>query len=351
MAYLSKAVNKILFNTCCIILAAGEGKRMNSNAPKVLSEVLFKPMLGWIIDAVHKSEIEDICIVKGFKHEMVQSFLDTLDFKCESVIQKERKGTAHAVMTAESFIKKHSGGDVLILGGDSPFIDKTTILESYKKHKLENNSATIVSSKVDNPFGYGRIVRDTFSGAVLDIVEAYWFKVDDLLLNLFNISNNTSQNEYYLTSIIKLFLEEKLKVAAFNANSAEVVLGANDLDQLENLNKIARDKVINSLIENGVKIPFRDGVIIGSDVFVQKGATIYPNTIILGQSFICSGAKVGPNSQVINSKIGENAVFNSSYCKDSIILEEECVNPFTCQVKGNTSRITLDERMLKKIKG
>ncbi|MBR2579070.1 MAG: NTP transferase domain-containing protein, partial [Clostridia bacterium] len=118
-------------NVCCVILAAGEGKRMKSNEPKVLSSVLFEPMVGWVLNSVVTCGINDICVVTGYKHEKVREYLDTLEHNVESVIQTERKGTAHAVMTATEFLKKHAVGDVLILGGDAPFIDKATITKAY----------------------------------------------------------------------------------------------------------------------------------------------------------------------------------------------------------------------------
>lgn len=325
---------------------------MKSDIPKVLSNVLFKPMLGWVIEAAKKSNINNVCIVKGFKHEQVQEYIDSLDTKCESVIQSERRGTAHAVMMAKEFLVKYSGGDVLILGGDSPFIDNNTIINSYRAHKEQNNSATIVSSELDDPFGYGRIVRDKMSNGVISIAEekdatdeerkireinsgAYWFKVDDLLSKLFEISDNTSQNEYYLTSIVEIFLREGLKVNAFKAESTDVVLGANDTIQLERLNTIAKNRVIDELVNNSVCIPYRDGVIIGNDVIIHRGATILPNTMILGKSVICEGAKIGPNSQVINSKIGKGTIFNSSYCENTVVSEFQNIKPFTCINKGS----------------
>lgn len=244
---------------CCVILAAGEGKRMNSEVPKVLVEVLSKPMLGWIVDSVNRSAIKDMCVVCGFKYEMVQEYLKNFYPNCENAVQDERKGTAHALMTAKSFLERHKGGEVLVLGGDSPFIDEKTILSAYKKHRQQVNSATVISSNVENPFGYGRIVRDENKNKVVAIVEendatadekaikeinsgAYWFKVDDLLLHLFDISNDTANGEYYLTSIIKLFLDKRLRVDAFPAACPEIVLGANTPEQLENLNKIAKLK-------------------------------------------------------------------------------------------------------------
>ena len=118
---------------CAIILAGGEGKRMKSNKPKVLSQVLFQPMLKWVVDAVLKADLENLCVVSGFMHECVENYLDELKEQEEQyhhicfAYQSERKGTAHAVMMADAFLKEHSGGDVLILNGDAPLVDEAVI--------------------------------------------------------------------------------------------------------------------------------------------------------------------------------------------------------------------------------
>ena len=122
---------------CAIILAGGEGKRMKSNKPKVLSQVLFQPMLKWVVDAVLKADLENLCVVSGFMHECVEDYLDELQEQEEQyhhicfAYQSERKGTAHAVMMADAFLKEHSGGDVLILNGDAPLVDEAVIRASY----------------------------------------------------------------------------------------------------------------------------------------------------------------------------------------------------------------------------
>ena len=109
---------------CGIILAAGEGKRMKSNLPKVLSRVLDKPMLKWVIDAARGAGIEALCVVDGFKREEVERYLATLPEAYETAFQAERKGTAHAVMQARGFLERHRDGDVLILNGDAPFLER-----------------------------------------------------------------------------------------------------------------------------------------------------------------------------------------------------------------------------------
>ena len=233
----------------------------------------------------------------------------------------------------------------MVLGGDAPFIDKATITKAYKIHKNSNNSATIISARIDNPTGYGRVIRNHEDYSVEAIVEekdasfnersireinsgAYWFKVEDLLEFLGDITDDTAQNEYYLTSIIKLLMESGHRVDAFETPSSDVALGANDTRQLQNLNEIARNKVIDGLMENGVKIPCRDGIIVGKWVKVGSGTTILPGTILSGNTIIGEDCVIGPNSQIIDSRIGNGGVVNQSYCKNGDVPAEQLVGPF-----------------------
>ncbi len=341
-----------LSNVCCVILAAGDGTRMKSSIPKILSPVLFEPMVGWVINSVMMCNIENICVVTGYKHELVQDYLDSLGYNLENVVQNERLGTAHAVMTAFPFLEKYTGGDVLILGGDAPFIDKATITKAYKIHKNSNNSATIISSKLDNPIGYGRIIRNSSDYNVEAIVEeqdasftqrsireinsgAYWFKVDDLMAHLNKIKKDTFQNEYYLTSVIKLLINNKCRVDAFETSSSDVALGANDTYQLQKLNEIARNKVIDGLMENGVKIACRDGVIIGKWVQIGAGTSILPGTILTGKTVIEKECIIGPGSQITDCQVGDNTTINHSYCKNSIIAENQEIGPFASIINFN----------------
>lgn len=339
-------------NICAVILAAGEGKRMKSDSPKVLSAVLFKPMLKWVIDAANDSGINNICVVTGYKHEIIDNYLLGIDIKCSTALQLERRGSAHAVMMAEKFLKQNSGGDVLILGGDAPFIDKDTIMDSYKLHKNENNSVTVVSANIDNPFGYGRIIRNKDTLKMESIVEekdaddnirkicevnsgAYWFNIDGLLSVIHDISNDNAQSEYYLPDAISLLLSKGLKVNAYVSKNPNTVLGANDCMQLYNLNCIARQEILNKILNQGINIPCTDGVIIGSDVKIDANTTILPGTIISGKSSIGSGCIIGPNTQVINSKIGNEVVLNNVLCVDSVIVDKESIAPFTYVNKRN----------------
>lgn len=244
-------------NKCAVILAGGEGKRMKSDIPKPMNKVLDKPMLRWVIDSVKAAGIDDICVVTGYKTEITEAYLEALPFEVSHVLQSERLGTGHAVMMAKDFLKK-SGGDVVILCGDAPFMDTATIADAYKAHDESGASATVISAMLDDPTGYGRIVRNA-DGTLKSIVEqkeadeeilaikevnsgGYWFDTVDLLSVLDDIKANNSAKEYYLPDTLYLLLQNGRKVGAFTAASPDTVLGANDPAQLEELNNIARAK-------------------------------------------------------------------------------------------------------------
>lgn len=239
---------------CAVILAGGEGKRMKSDRPKVLSEVLHRPMLRWVLDAVREAGITDICVVTGSRKEYVEEYLGTLPFAAETVFQSERLGTGHAVMTALPFLEKHCGERVIVLNGDAPFVDPDTIRAVLQMP--ENIVCTVVSAEVDDPFGYGRIIRESGSSTLSAIIEekeasdavrqikevnsgVYCFSVNTLTEALGKLVPSAKTGEYYLTDTISIFKSDGREVAVYKTNNACSVLGANDPEQLRQLNEIA----------------------------------------------------------------------------------------------------------------
>jgi bifunctional UDP-N-acetylglucosamine pyrophosphorylase/glucosamine-1-phosphate N-acetyltransferase len=336
----------IMENSCAIILAAGEGTRMKSKKPKVLINVLFKPMIKWVIDAVFESDIRDICVVTGFKHKILENYLSNLPFPCEKFFQKERKGTAHAVMTAIDFLKRRKDCDVLILSGDAPLLDSDTIKNAYFEHKKQKNSATIISAKINNPFSYGRIVRE--NGQVIKIVEqkdtdsktslinevnsgAYWFNVKSLLSILPFIENNNLQKEYYLPDAIGLLLASGEKIDSYTARKSDVILGANDQSQLLILEQIAREKFLNKWIDFGTKMPCKDGITIGPDVQIEKDCTIFPDSIIYGLTKIGLNCKIGPNITFKNCSVGKNNILKCAHFENKIIKDSSPSQSFSTE--------------------
>lgn len=338
-------------NTCAVVLAAGEGTRMKSNMPKVLSKVLFRPMLKWVLDALNAAEIATVCVVTGYKSDVVIDYLSNLACHYETAIQNERKGTAHAVLTAKDFLLKNINTDVLILNGDAPFIDSETIKNAYKLHKSEENAATVISAKIKNPYGYGRIIRTDHTGTLAKIVEqkdadektqrinevnsgAYWFNVRSLLEILHDIKNDNAQGEFYLPDAISLLLSRGFHVNAYISQSEISVLGANNPIQLNELNNIARTNILKNLMLNGVDIPCVDGIIVTDEVEIGQNTCILPGTVITGKTIIGTNCVIGPNSHVENCLIGNNITLRSVNCANSRILSDAEIKPFSI-VKNN----------------
>lgn len=241
-----------------VILAGGEGKRMKSDKPKTLSMVLGKPILRWVIDSVKDAGIENICVVTGYKKECIEKYIEENSLNIETAYQSERLGTGHAVMMCRDFLCRNPGS-VVVLNGDAPFIDSDTVNNAYGLHNSRGSCATVISARVDNPFGYGRIIRND-KGELNAIVEqkdateeqkainevnsgCYWFDTEKLLGVLDEITNNNAGGEYYLTDAVWLLMNKGNTVCAYTAGNADTVLGANDPQQLEELNRIAERKL------------------------------------------------------------------------------------------------------------
>lgn len=334
-------------NQCAVILAAGEGKRMKSNRPKVLSPVLFKPMLSWVLDAVKGAGVKNTCVVTGFMREAVEDFLEHGGYsEIEHVVQAERRGTGHAVMTARPFLERHRGGNVLVLNGDAPFIGADLIKGALDCHLSGGNAVTVISAKVDDPTGYGRIVRDKATGMLSAIVEqkdadeatreirevnsgTFWFQVDSLLSVLDKIQNHNAQGEYYLPDAVRLLIASGKRADAFSSSDGSSVLGANDCAQLQLLNEIARNRVLTRLMLAGVEIPCRDGVLIGPDVTIGQDTCVYPGTILKGNVKIGRGCTLGPNTYVSNSEIGDGCTLCQVHCEGCTLPDHTNPAPFT----------------------
>lgn len=335
--------------TACIILAAGDGKRMNSVKPKALMEVLFKPMLGWVLDSTEKLSPDEICIVIGNGAEKIQKYLNSRGGKYSLARQAMRLGTGHAVMQAEQTLKNCD--NVLVLCGDAPFMDEETLSGALKMHLTGECGVTVIAATPDNPFGYGRIVRDE-KGDLLKIVEqkdasvteqhireinsgAYWFNSKALLEALPKLSDNNASKEYYLTDAIALIKEAGYRAAVCTAAKKEIVLGANTRSDLYHLNYYARMSVIGELLQKGVEFPCADGVIIGKDVEIGQDTVILPNTIIRGKCKIGCGCEIGPNSLIEDCVIGDGVVLNNVQAYQSKVENGAKIGPFS-QLRANS---------------
>ncbi len=328
--------------TCAVLLAAGKGTRMKSNRPKVLAEILFKPMLGYVIDACEQAKVNDICVVTGFKSELVENYLSTKGTYAIAR-QEEQKGTGHAVMMARSFLEAHQGQDVLVLCGDAPLVDAASIEEAYAQHKSEQNAITVFTAVLDDAASYGRIVRD--GNSIVKIVEKkdcseeelkikeinssfYWFDVDNLLAMLDQLTTNNKQGEYYLTDTIGLTIAAGKKVGGYTAKNSDIILGANSRKDLHELNEKLRMAVIEKHFDNGVEFVSTDGVYIAPDAKIGADTVIYPGTIIKEGVTIGEECTIGPNSLIQQSTIEDRVVLNNVQCYQSIVHCDAGIGPF-----------------------
>ena len=339
---------------CALILAAGQGKRIKSDLPKVLHKVCGKEMVNHVIDTLRKSKIEDINVIVGKGAELVKE--NTKARNVSYSLQEEQLGTGHAVKCAIDFLKGKRG-TVAIFNGDAPLITEETIEELFKTHKENGNSATILTSILNDASGYGRIIRK--GNEVLKIVEhkdcndeelkvkeinsgMYCFEIESLVECLGNLSNNNSQGEYYLTDVIGMLKEKNEKVGALVINYEET-LGVNSRVQLAEVEAILRKRINNKHLENGVTIIDPNTTYIGIDVEIGQDTIIYPGNVLEGNTVIGKNCVLYPNSRINNSVIGESVDIQSSVILESKIGNQTTVGPFAYirpeSIIGNNVRV------------
>lgn len=299
-------------NFNAIILAAGKGTRMKSDLPKCAFPFFGKPMITYIINSCHKAGIEDICVVVGHKKEEIMKILNnTVEYAC----QEEQLGTGHAVLCAKDFYS-NKDGVTLIFPGDMPLIDYHTINDLVNQHINSGNDLTVVTTIVDNPTGYGRIVRK--SGQITKIVEEkdatqnqkqikeintglYCINTDILKDALLKIKNDNSKHEYYLTDIIEILSTTK-KVNAFIANNNSKLTGINDLYALAEVEKKYQQVINENHMLNGVHLINPDSILIEDTVVIEPSVTIDACSIIRGNTKIKSGTYIEPFSLIVDGK-------------------------------------------------
>ena len=238
-----------------IILAAGKGKRMKSDLPKVLHKLKGKPLIINVLESTIEAGVRNIVIVVGYKKEkvidLVSEWISNSNIKVniEYCIQEEQKGTAHAVLAAKDFIPKNT--EIIILLGDVPFIHSSTIQESFNSLSKENFSALVITIEYKNPYGYGRIVRNEKSNIEMIVEEKdatpqqkkiqevnsgiFIFQSNELWSVLSQIDCKNNQGEYYLTDAVKILNKNNKKIATLQSNSSKEFMGINTIEQLNSL--------------------------------------------------------------------------------------------------------------------
>ncbi len=332
-----------------IVLAAGQGSRMKSAYPKVLHKILGQPMLKYVVDSANQVGAGSIVIVVGFEGEQVVKSLGP-DF--QYVWQREQLGTGHAVLMAESALSGMEG-DLLVLYGDTPLLEPETIRDLVAIKRSKEAVAAILTTRLNDPSGYGRIIRDS-RGNINGIIEdkdaspeqkrinevntgVYCFKIKTLLKALKLLSPRNAQGEYYLTDVFKIFVEQGLPIAGVLTDQAEQVMGPNDRVQLGSTENYLKLKINEGLMKQGVTIADPNFTYIGPHVKIERDSVILPGTFILGNSTVGENCIIGPHSRIIDSAIDKNTEIAFSQLNGAHIGSYNSIGPFANIRPGTVS--------------
>lgn len=327
-----------------VILAAGEGTRMKSKKPKVLHEILGRPMLFYVLNSCKHSQVEKNLVVVGHNKEKVcKAFEDEQDveFIEQPIGDNVPYGTGYAVMNALDKIEDDD--TVIILNGDTPIISNSTISCFLRYHEERNNDITVLSADMKDPTNYGRIVRDENANVVAIVEEKdasekqklireinsgiFAFKGSSLKSALQKINTDNAANELYITDTLEILVKEGKRVDSFKLRDTREILGVNSRYELSIAAEILQKKINKEYMINGV------GIIDPKSTYIEYGATIerdvmiYPGTRIDRKSVIKEGAEIY-SSTIKNSTIGEDVLIRSSEIEDSSIGRGTTVGPY-----------------------
>lgn len=307
-----------------VVLGAGKGTRMRSNLPKVLHEIFAKPLLGWVLDSINKLPYKNESIVViGHGASDVEDYLNHNYKYVKTTLQKEQLGTGHAVAQAIPMLHGYLG-TLIITCGDTPLITSDTLYKLIKYHEENNADLTVMTTKFDDPTGYGRIIRSQ-TDEVLKIVEQKdateeqkqikevntgvyclnWAKIRKAFNEL---SNNNAQGEYYLTDIVKWARQNQYKVLGYVAKDSDEIYGINSRQNLAVATKIMQKRYLDELMTQGVTIVDPDSTYISPETTIGIDTIIYPNTYIEGKNKIAKKCKIGPMAHLRgNCEVGEGS--------------------------------------------
>jgi bifunctional UDP-N-acetylglucosamine pyrophosphorylase / glucosamine-1-phosphate N-acetyltransferase len=323
-----------------IVLAAGQGKRMKSKLYKVLHPVCGKPMVSHVLDAVREASCERSIIIVGHGADAVKSELGQ---SAEYALQSEQLGTGHAVMQAKTMLAGEDGVTVVICG-DTPLVRKDTVEAMIALHTEQGAAATILTAEINDPTGYGRIVRGADNG-VLRIVEhkdcspeeklireintgTYCFDNRKLFQALEKVTNANAQGEYYLTDVIEILKGEGNAIVACLVEDPAEAIGVNDRIALGEAERLMRKRINTAHQVNGVTLIDANNTYIEANVTIGADTIVYPGSVLRGRTSIGSDCVIGPATELIDTIVGNGSKIRQTVAEGAEIGEECNVGPF-----------------------
>ncbi|MBI3805654.1 MAG: bifunctional UDP-N-acetylglucosamine diphosphorylase/glucosamine-1-phosphate N-acetyltransferase GlmU [Nitrospirae bacterium] len=333
-----------------IILAAGQGKRMKSTLPKVLHPLSGSPMLFYILDLVKQAEIQKSFVIIGHQAEQVSKAVADRGVTC--LLQDPPLGTGHAVLQAKEALFGFTGS-VLILSGDTPLLRPETLRQLREAHRSAGATMTILTTRLANPYGYGRVIRKK-NGAILQVIEekdatpaqraidevntgVYIIEAPFLFEALGEVQPNNQQKEYYLTDLIGIAARRGEPLAGVEADPDEVI-GVNSRADLARAEAILQKRIVTHWMSEGVTFIDPAQVRIGPAVEIGRDVLIYPGVTLEGKSAIGEGSTLYP-CRIKNSRLGAQVVVKDySVVEDSEIESDASVGPFAHLRPGTVLR-------------
>ena len=328
-----------------IVLAAGQGTRMKSRLPKVLHEIGGRPLVGHVLATAQRLGAQHIEVVVRHERDQVVSALAEQYPEAVIVDQDDIPGTGRAVQVALDALPADFDGDVLVLSGDVPLLQQDTLEALVAGHRAAAAAATLLSAHLDDPTGYGRVVRGS-DGIVERIVEqkdataeeasiteinagVYVFRAGALRTTIAQIDQNNAQGEMYLTDVIGLLRAAAEPVAAEVAADVASTFGVNDRAQLAEAGRVLNQRIVRHWQREGVTIVDPATTWIDDDAVLSPDVKILPNTQILRATVIAAGATIGPDTTLTDCEVGEDAVVKRTDATLAVIGARATVGPFS----------------------
>ncbi len=332
-----------------LVLAAGLGTRMKSNTAKVLHKVGGRPLIAHVCRTAAALDPRKIYVVVGHQAvEVEAAVLAELNAaRVEFAVQSEQLGTGHAVNSAREFLQNQDS-TLLVLSGDVPMIRAETLaslVQQHRTHRGRGAVCTILTVKLDDPTGYGRIVRNDLGFEKIveqkDATEEerrikeinsgiYCFNARMLFDTLTKVRNDNKQNEYYLTDVPRLMREAGEAVSLYQHPDSREVSGINNREELADIEKVLRRRINSRLMRDyGVTLIDPKHTYISEDSEIGRDTVIYPNVVIEGKTIVGDGCVIRSGARLTNAVIGRNvAVLDSSIIADSIVRDNAAIGPF-----------------------
>jgi bifunctional UDP-N-acetylglucosamine pyrophosphorylase / glucosamine-1-phosphate N-acetyltransferase len=326
-------------------MAAGKGTRLKSKYPKVLHEVGGKPLLAHVIAAAKKVVApDDVYAIVGHEAARVQQAVEHSGVRF--VLQEEQRGTGHTLMVAREALKPYD--HVIVLSGDAPLITPETIQRLRDFHLQKNAAMTLLSAELENPTGYGRILRKSSKGdEVKAIVEEkdtnaqqkkireinsgfYAFATKPLYSHIGELKTNNTHREYYLTDMAEVFSRNKAKVVALKTPNPAEILGSNTRAEMMEIDALMRLAKCRELMDAGASIFYPQSCVIDADVEIGADTIIEPFVQLLGRTRIGSDCRIRSYSVIQNSEIGDRVTVRiGSILDDARVAADAVIGPYS----------------------